>query len=515
MTVSGSRNLRTWVGTGRRTEVGFLFAACLVVAITLALPFVAGSGVGMGIGSGTVADGGATDESGIPANDSGAPGLDVATEIAATGVTEPDHEGTATVSGTSFASAQAAIDAAETGDTVVLDGRFDERVNASVDGLRLIASEDGAVIDGGDEGRVLTVSGENVTVSDIWIRGSGSDLSNEDAGVFVDGADARIETVRITDTAYGIWVDGVDDVMIEDVRIDGREDVYPVTERGNGIHLYETRGTVVRDSEITNSRDGIYFSWSTDVLAENNTLRQTRYGVHYMYSDNNHLVDNIAVDNGVGYALMVSDELTVRNNTALRSDDTSGHGILARDIEDSTITGNHLVANHDGMYMHNAQNNRVVDNLLYRNAVGIHSSADSESEVVAENSFVRNDRAARTPRNTLVAWNGTDRGNYWSGAQSVDRSGDGVSEIRHRPVGLVENLVAEHPQAAVFVNSPAFEAVRLAESSFPVIEASGIIDARPLSEPNHDWRAYEPTEADSSSDDVETEGGTTDTEDTQ
>jgi len=466
-----------------RVEAGFLAAACVVaviaVALAVALP-VAGSGT---------ADAG--DAAAAP-NASDAPGLSVATDVAATGVTAPDRDGTATLDGESFASAQAAVDAAEPGETVVLDGRFDERVNASVDDLRLVASDRGAAIDGGGEGRVLTVSGENVTVSGVWIRGSGSDLGTEDAGVFVSGDRARIESVRITDTAYGIWIDSADESVIEDVRIDGREEVFPRTDRGNGIHLYETTGTVVRDSEIADTRDGIYFSWATDVLAENNTIRNTRYGVHYMYSDDNRLVDNVAADNGVGYALMVSEGLTVRNNTALRNDDSSGHGIMAKDIEDSTLAGNHLVANRNGLYLYNAQGNRLVDNLVYRNGIGIHSAAESGSEVVAGNSFVRNDRAVETVRNSLVAWNGSDRGNYWSGARVADRDGDGVSEIRHRPIGIVENLVADHPQAAAFASSPAFEAVRMAESSFPVIETPGVIDRRPLVEPNHDWRAYEP-----------------------
>lgn len=480
-----------------RLDVGFLAAACAVavigIALAVALP-VAGAGVG-GSG-GTSADVGAdASATGTGPNASAASELDVATDFAATGVTAPERDGTATVDGESFASAQAAVDAADPGETVVLDGRFDERVNATVDHLRIVASENGAVIDGGGEGRVLTVSGENVTVAGVWIRGSGSDLGTEDAGVFVDGADARIESVRITDTAYGIWVDSVDDVVIEDVRIDGREDVYPVTDRGNGIHLFETSGTVVRDTEIAHTRDGIYFSWATDVLAANNTIRHTRYGVHYMYSDDNRLVDNVAADNGVGYALMVSEGLTVRNNVALRNDGSSGHGILAKDIEDSTIAGNHLVGNRNGLYLYNAQGNRLVDNLIYRNAIGIHSAAVSNNAVVAGNSFVRNGRAVKTARNSLVAWNGTERGNYWSGAQVADRDGDGVSEIRHRPIGIVENLVDDHPRAATFANSPAFEAVRLAESSFPVIETPGVVDRHPLVEPNHDWRAYEPTDS--------------------
>ncbi|WP_435096708.1 nitrous oxide reductase family maturation protein NosD [Halorubrum sp. N11] len=456
-----------------RSEVGFLLAVCLVVAAAAVVPLV-------GAGS-------------TPATETNAT-VSVETNFAASNVTAPESVGIATVGSERYDTVQAAVDAADPGETVVLNGRFSERVNVSTADVAVVAGEDGAVIDGGGEGRVLTISSENVTVSGLWIRGSGSDLNNEDAGVFVAGEGTRLETLRVTDTAYGVWIDGADEAVIEDVRIDGREDVYPVTDRGNGIHLFETTGTVIRDTEITDVRDGIYFSWSTDVLAENNTIRHTRYGVHYMYSDDNRLVNNVAADNGVGYALMVSEGLTVRNNTALRSDDTSGHGILAKDIEESTIAGNHLVANRDGLYIYNAQDNRIVDNLLYRNTAGVHSSAGSESEVVAGNSFVRNDRAVQTPRSTLVKWNDTDRGNYWSGARVVDRDGDGISEIRHRPVGLVENIVAERPQAAVFANSPAFEAVRLAESSFPVIEAPGVVDHRPLTEPNHDWSAYEPDE---------------------
>ncbi|MWV65377.1 nitrous oxide reductase family maturation protein NosD [Halorubrum sp. JWXQ-INN 858] len=451
---------RSWV------EAGFLIAVCVVAVVALAVPLV--------VGGSSPAEPTAT--------------IAVETDVAATGVTAPESAGSATVDGETYDTARSAVAAAEPGQTVVLDGRFDERITVSADDVSLVAADGGAVLDGGGEGRVLTVDGDNVTVTGLWVRGSGSDLGAEDAGVFVAGNEARIETVRVTDSAYGIWLDSVDGTVIEDVRIDGREHVFPVTERGNGVHLYESGGTVIRDSEIVAVRDGIYFSWSTGVLAANNTIRDSRYGVHYMYSDHNRLVDNVAADNGVGYALMVSEGLTVANNTAVRNDDTSGHGILAKDIERSKITGNAVVDNANGLYVYNAQDNDLTDNLVFGNDVGIHSSAGSEGQLVAGNTFVANAHAVSTPRNSLVSWNDTDRGNYWSGARTVDRTGDGVSEIRHRPSGLVEHLVAEHPQAAVFANSPSFEAVRLAEDSFPVIESPGVVDRRPLVDPPHDWR---------------------------
>jgi nitrous oxidase accessory protein len=240
-----------------------------------------------------------------------------------------------------------------------------------------------------------------------------------------------------------------------------------------------------------------------------------RYGVHYMYSDDNRLENNLAVDNDVGYALMVSDRLVVENNTAVRNDGTSGHGILLKDIEESTVRGNVLIENTHGLYVYNAQDNRIEGNLMLRNAVGLDDTADSRGQAVVGNSFVHNDDAVVTTTKRVQVWNGTDRGNYWSGARVADRDGDGVSEIRHRPIGIVENLVADHPQAAACASSPAFEAARMAESSFPVIETPGVIDRRPLVEPNHDWRAYEPGgEAGASGGPTRATNRTADTEDT-
>ncbi|WP_138005062.1 nitrous oxide reductase family maturation protein NosD [Halalkalirubrum salinum] len=458
------------------TEIGFLALACAIVLVAVAVPFVA-----------------ATPDA-EPMDPTAA--ADFAPGTAAAEVTAPDAAGTATINGETYESVSAAIDAAEPGDTVVLTGRFDERVNVSVDDLTIVADESGAVIDGGDEGRVVTISGENVTVSGVWVRGSGTDLTEEDAGIFIAGDGATIETVRVSDSAFGIWIDGADRATIADVRIDGQSDVHPVTERGNGIQLFETSDTVVRDSEITDTRDGLYFSWASNVTAENNTMWNTRYGVHYMYSDGNRLVNNTAVDNGVGYALMVSDELVVKNNTAVRNTDTSGHGILAKDIERSALTNNTIVDNKNGLYAYNAQHNRITDNLVLGNDIGIHSSAGSSGQTLAGNSFVENGRAVAVSTGKLHQWNDTDRGNYWSDARILDRNGDGTSEIRHRPAGLVEHLIAEYPQAAIFADSPAFEAVRMAESSFPIVDSPGVVDHHPLTEPPHDWKRYvakEPT----------------------
>ncbi|PCR91739.1 nitrous oxide reductase family maturation protein NosD [Natrinema ejinorense] len=406
-------------------------------------------------------------------------------------VEEPRSDGVATVDDREFDSVQAAVDAAEPGETVRLEGRFDERIVVDTPDVTIAAVErDGAMIDGGGEGQVVAIEAENVTLENVWIRNSGFDRQDTDSGVLVNGSNATLSSLRLTEIQFGIWIGSVDDVTVEDSIVAGREDV-PLAERGNGIHLWEATDTEVRNNSVTTVRDGIYYQWAEGVVAEGNTMWNMRYGVHYMYSDDNHLEDNVAFDNDVGFALMVSKRLTLLNNTAVNNDGTSGHGILVKDVEDSEIVGNDLVGNGNGLYVHNSQDNRLESNLVLANDVGVHITGGSSGETVSGNSFIRNGEAAFAETNSQTHWNDTDRGNYWSDARVADLDDDGISENRHRPAGAVEGLVHERPQAAVFAQSPAFDAVKLAESSFPVLETPGIVDNRPLADSPHEhWRSY-------------------------
>lgn len=383
----------------------------------------------------------------------------------------------ATIGDRNFSNAQEAVEAAQPGQTVVLRGRFDERVVIDTADVTLRADKGGAVLDGLGRGRVLTVAAEGVTVEGVWIRNSGSNLAEEDSGVFVaEGAHGtRLRHLRLTEVAFGVWIDGASNVAIAHCSIQGRDDVFPRVERGNGIQLWQADDAVIEHNRISEVRDGIYFSWSEGVVASHNQLFHNRYGVHYMYSNDNRLESNIAIDNDVGYALMISRRLQVTDNVARRNRGASSHGILIKDVDDSVLRGNQLIGNGNGFYVYNAQDNVLEQNLVGGNDVGLVYTAGSDGNRLADNNFVDNDQDVLTTGRDLQRWNH----NYWSRARTIDLSGDGVSEIRHRPAGAVEALVERRPTAGVFVHSPAFDVVRLAEDSFPVIEAPGVIDEGP------------------------------------
>ncbi|WP_435320217.1 nitrous oxide reductase family maturation protein NosD [Haloarchaeobius sp. TZWSO28] len=404
----------------------------------------------------------------------------------------PTEDGVARLDGQEFDTLRAALDAADPGDVVRVEGRFDETVTVTTPNVTIRgAGPDRALLHGDGEGDVLTIGAPNVTVAGVWVRNSGWQTSGNDAAIWVDGRGVTVRDSRVTNTTFGVWVNGTEDVRVLDNTIVGRESVESLTDRGNGIQLWRATGAVVRDNRITDVRDGVYYSWASEVVATGNTMWDLRYGVHYMYSDHCVLRNNTAFGNDAGYALMISEYLRIENNTAVNNAGQSGHGIMVKSIDHSVLRGNEVVGNGQGLFVYNSLNNTITHNLVMENQVGVHLSAGSVRERVHHNSFVENDRPVKAVVGEQVAWNSSREGNYWSSATTADTDQDGVSETRYQPAGLVEHLVAQHPEAAVFADSPAFAVVRTAERSVPVIEAPGVVDQHALVRPPHDnWRRY-------------------------
>ncbi|WP_276260134.1 nitrous oxide reductase family maturation protein NosD [Haloglomus litoreum] len=403
----------------------------------------------------------------------------------------PTADGVATVDGESYSDLQRAVAAADPGETVAVDGRLDGRVVVRTPNITIAGSGvDAALLHGPGEGDVLTIRAPGVTVRDLWIRNSGLDASGNDAAVFVNASDVTVRDSRITAATFGVWLNGVTGAHVENTTIVGRSSVADRSNRGNGIQVWNTEDSVLRNNDVTAARDGLYYNWASNVTATSNRLWDLRYGVHYMYSDDSRLADNVAFDNDVGYALMVSKRLTIEDNVAVNNTGRSGHGILLKSIDDTEVRGNHFVENDNGVFMYNSVSNTLADNLLAGNDIGVHITAGSTEESVYGNSFVRNDRPVLAVMEEQVYWNGS-AGNYWSGADPVDLDDDGVGETRYQPAGAVQQVTARQPATRVFAASPAFDAVRLAESTVPVVESPGIVDSRPLTEPPHeDWREY-------------------------
>jgi nitrous oxidase accessory protein len=389
----------------------------------------------------------------------------------------PAHAATLVV-GQHGATLQATLDAASDGDIVeVPEGTWPGPVTVS---KRITLRGTGGTIDGGGEGTVLIVTAARAIVENLTVRGSGSDLSGlqPDTCVWVEesAADSVMRGNHVEDCAFGIWINKAPRAQVLDNEVIGRSDMRP-TDRGNGIHLFDSTELVVRGNTVTGARDGIYVLGVDDSLIEGNTTKNQRYGIHYMYSIRNTLHDNVSQDNLNGFALMQSRELVVTNNRAISNE---RHGILFRDATDCVITGNELRGNGEGFFFFSSAENQITNNRLVENKVGAKIWAGSQRNDVSGNAFIANaEQIFYVGAEDLVLGKEGD-GNYWSDYVGWDQSGDGIGDRPYRMASFASHLVYKYPAAAMLMHSPGVELLSHLEDQMPLLTVPTVVDESPL-----------------------------------
>ncbi|MDR5697127.1 MAG: carbohydrate-binding protein, partial [Armatimonadota bacterium] len=97
---------------------------------------------------------------------------------------------------------QARIDAAAPGSEIVVRGS--ERGPIVVRKPLRITGRPGAVIDGGGTGTVVSITSPGVVLTGVTLRGSGTELNTEDAGVYVTAPRAILQDIRMEDVLFGV-----------------------------------------------------------------------------------------------------------------------------------------------------------------------------------------------------------------------------------------------------------------------------------------------------------------------
>jgi nitrous oxidase accessory protein len=374
-----------------------------------------------------------------------------------------------------------ALRAAAPGDTLRL-APGEHRGPIAVDRPLVLEGREGAVVRGDGHGVVVTVTAPDVTLRGLEITGSGISLEAMDAGVRLEKTAARavVERSRITANLIGVHVNGPKGAVVRGNLIRGRTDLR-VNERGNGVWLWNTPGTVIEDNEFSQGRDGIFVTTSKKNVFRNNRFHDVRFAVHYMYTNDSEVSGNRSVGNDLGYALMYSDRLRVRNNV---SQGDRQHGLLLNYANSSVIEGNVV---RDGgekcVFIYNANKNRFSGNYFEGCEIGIHFTAGSERTVIAGNAFVRNRTQVKYVGTRWLDWSEKGRGNYWSDNPAFDLDGDGIADAPYRPNDMVDQIVWTQPLAKLLLNSPAVQLLRWAQSQFPALYPGGVVDTAPLMRP--------------------------------
>ena len=371
-----------------------------------------------------------------------------------------------------------AIAGAAPGDVLVLDaGQFAGPV--TIDRPLTITGAEDAVIDGMGRGTVITIDASDVRIAGLTITGSGLDSQNLDAGIkILKKADrAVIEGNRLLGNLHGIDVHGGRDAVVRNNTIEGTQ-TPRMNDRGNGIYVWNAPGTLIEGNTIRWGRDGIFSNTSRKGIYRNNLFRDLRFAVHYMYTNDSEISGNVSIGNHLGYAIMFSNKVVIKDNLSLSD---ISHGVMLNYANNADVSGNLVRGGADRCtFIYNAHKNLIYDNRFEGCAIGIHFTAGSERNILTGNAFVGNRTQVKYVGTRDIEWSFEGRGNYWSDHPGFDLGGDGIADSAFRPNDLMDHILWSQPAAALLTGAPAVQLIRWAQSSFPATLPGGVVDSAPL-----------------------------------
>ncbi|PVA11686.1 nitrous oxide reductase family maturation protein NosD [Pelagivirga sediminicola] len=371
-----------------------------------------------------------------------------------------------------------AIAGASPGDVLTLrPGRHEGAV--IIDRPLTVTGSHEAIIDGMSNGTAVTIDAADVTLRGLTVTGSGMSNKDLDAGIkILKKADrAIVEDNRVLGNLHGIDVHGGHDAQVRGNIIEGTRNPR-MNDRGNGIYVWNSPGTLVEGNSVRWGRDGIFSNASRTGTYRDNLFRDLRFAVHYMYTNNSEVSGNVSIGNHLGYAIMFSNQVIVKDNLSLSD---ISHGVMLNYANNADVSGNLVRGGADRCtFIYNAHKNLIVGNRFEGCNIGIHFTAGSERNVLTGNAFIANRTQVKYVGTRDIEWSFEGRGNYWSDHPGFDLGGDGIADSVFRPNDLMDHILWSQPAAALLTGAPAVQLIRWAQSSFPATLPGGVVDSFPL-----------------------------------
>ena len=376
---------------------------------------------------------------------------------------------------------QQKIDKANNGDIINLqDGIYNGNIiiNKSI---TLTGSHNAKII-GDRTTNTIKIMADDVVIKNLTIRGSGLDLSKQDSGIFIDQNKKNITIINnhLEDNLIGIYLWGSIKSRIENNRIIGQK-FHRINNRGNGIQIWNSPGSVITKNHISYGRDGIFTTTSRNNEFTYNHFDNLRYSIHYMYTKDSIISNNYSKQNKIGYAMMFSSGLTVKNNVSIN--DTE-RGLFSNFMNDSLLTGNIVLGPcKKGLMIYNANYNTFKNNHFEKCDIGVHYTAGAQNNAFSGNSFIDNHTQVKYVGTKFLEWSIDKEGNFWSDHTAFDLNVDGIADTVYHPNSITDQILWKNSNTKVLLNSPAIQILKWSQSYFPALLPGGAQDSFPLLKP--------------------------------
>lgn len=382
-------------------------------------------------------------------------------------------------------SLQARIDAAPAGGEILVTGHQTGGIVIRKP-LRLTGAP-GAVIDAGGTGTVVRIESPGVTISRLVLRGSGTDLNTEDAGVFIGASHAVLEDVTLEDVLFGANLKQAHDAILRRVAMSGKD--LPLSRRGDAVRLWYSHRVALIDLRVRMMRDVLIW-FSDGSVIQRADVRASRYGVHLMYANSMRIMDSFFDGNAVGAYVMYSTGVEMEGNRIIRHRDETGVGLALKESEGITLRRNLIASNRVGLYVDGTPRangrSEIAGNVIAGNDTGMMLLTSASGNVITANMWIGNTDQIFVAGGASAQniWQQGGTGNYWSDYAGLDGTGDGVGDTPYRSWQWYEGLTARYPEIQILEGSMAAAAIDNAARLLPAFAPRLLVeDARPLVRP--------------------------------
>ncbi|MBI4227298.1 MAG: nitrous oxide reductase family maturation protein NosD [Candidatus Omnitrophica bacterium] len=408
-----------------------------------------------------------------------APAVALAAAVIWIGLAGPASANTLVVGPGGFTAVQEAVNQAAEGDTIVVRaGRYAGPLE--VRARLTLVGDDGAILDGGGRGTVVTLAAPGIVMRGFTVRGSGDLLSAEDTGILASAPDIVIEGNHLEDVLFGISLRRADRGVVRGNGLRGKP--LAVARRGDAIRVWSSDDVTMARNRVLGGRD-VVFWYSKRLAIRGNEIRRGRYGLHFMYCDGAEVADNLVADNSVGIYLMYSAHLALRGNRMVGNRGPSGYGLGLKDMDGVRIEGNVLADNRVGVFLEHASG-AWVRNRIVANDTGIWLWPSSQRNRFEGNDLIDNGEQV-TVQGELGDRGNAWAGNFWSDYRGFDADGDGTGDIPYRALHLFERLASRYPALRWYATSPAARTIEFAARLFPVFAPRpNLVDRQPRMRPH-------------------------------
>lgn len=350
------------------------------------------------------------------------------------------------------------------GETLILEkGIHKGPIHIKTSGVT-IKGKPGALVSGDNEGSIIVIEADDVTIEDLTLKESGGSYIDADSGIALRNSNnVRILNNKIIDSLFGIDVYSGNNILIKGNEITSKN--LDIGMRGDAIRLWSVTDSEVLNNTWTHSRDVV--SWYSKKIAfRGNKGSDSRYSIHSMYSQFLIIQNNHFSRNQVGIFLMYGSDFIITNNHIERAQGATGMGIGLKETSNILAQNNTINYSAVGVMVDNSpfkkgSRNWFHNNKFSFNGKGVLLSSDLPGGEFKKNIFLGNLDDVDTDKRhgSRSLW---DK-NIWDKYQGFDKDNNNVGDTAFIIRKYGETLKGTNPKSAFFFGTPLFSLLSLIE----------------------------------------------------